>query len=275
MAKYDLIVVGAGHAGVEVALAGERLGLKVLLATNNPQRVSFMSCNPAIGGLAKGHIVREIEALGGQMGFTADRACIQFKRLNQKKGPAVQGRRMQCDKALYSQIMKDFVESQSGISLRELEISALKIKNNQCLGVITKEDVFLSAKAVVLTTGTFMKATMHIGKQQKSGGRAGDSSTKGLSDQLSRLGFKVRRLKTGTPPRLDKKSINWEKTKIQRGDEEFFPFSVLSSNQPELPQMECFLTSTKEKTHEIVRQAFKRLTLIFRRCDRPRPPLLS
>lgn len=249
---YDLIVVGAGHAGVEASLAGARLGLKVLLASTNLQRISFMSCNPAIGGLAKGHIVREIEALGGQMGFIADKACIQFKRLNQKKGPAVRGRRMQCDKFLYTKFMTDFVKQCPEIELKELEIKALKIKQNKCQGVITKQDVFIPAKTVVITTGTFMKAVMHIGKEQKAGGRVGDKATEGLSDQLFQLGFKRHRLKTGTPPRIHKESIDWSKTKAQTGDKEFLPFSVLSGSKPELRQIKCFLTYTNEKTHKII-----------------------
>lgn len=254
--NYDLIVVGAGHAGVEASLVAERLGLNVLLATTNSKRISFMSCNPAIGGLAKGHIVREIEALGGQMGLGADKACIQFKRLNQKKGPAVRGRRMQCDKSLYTKIMKEFVDTRP-LDLKEMEIKALKIEKDKCLGVITKEGLFISSRAVVITTGTFMKAIMHIGQDQSPGGRVGDKSSEGLSDQLLTLGFKVHRLKTGTPPRLHKDSIDWSKTQIQKGDEEFYPFSVLSSNKPELPQIECFLTYTNEKTHEIIRSYLK------------------
>ena len=268
---YDLIVVGAGHAGVEAALAGERSGLKVLLATTNKSRVSFMSCNPAIGGLAKGHIVREIEALGGEMGFSADKACIQFKRLNQKKGPAVQGRRMQCDKALYTQIMKNFVETRSNIDLKEVEIKALKIEQSICKGVVTKDEVFIPSRAVVITTGTFMKAIMHIGGKQNPGGRVGDKSSEGLSDQLLNLGFKVHRLKTGTPPRLDKDSIDWEKTQAQKGDEQFYPFSVLSSNTPELPQIECFLTYTNEKTHEIIRSHLKNSPLFSGAVTGPGP----
>ncbi len=255
--SYDLIVIGAGHAGAEASLAAERLGLKVLLATTNSQRVSFMSCNPAIGGLAKGHIVREIEALGGAMGWAADRACIQFKRLNQKKGPAVRGRRMQCDKAIYSQIMKSFIKTKPGIHLKETEITSLKIEKGQCLGAVTKDSVFIPSRAVVVTTGTFMKAIMHIGKAQSPGGRAGDQSSQGLSDQFLRLGFKVRRLKTGTPPRLEKASVDWKKTQPQKGDALFCPFSVLSSHQPLLPQIECFLTYTNEKTHEIIRSHLK------------------
>ena len=255
--NYDLIVVGAGHAGVEASLVAERLGLKVLLATTNRERISFMSCNPAIGGLAKGHIVREIEALGGQMGFSADKSCIQFKRLNQKKGPAVRGRRMQCDKSLYTQIMKNFVETRPHLDLKEVEIKALKIKRDECLGVMTADGIFIPSKAVVITTGTFMKAVMHVGKEQNPGGRVGDKSSEGLSDQLLSLGFKVHRLKTGTPPRLHKDSIDWRKTQIQEGDKEFCPFSVLSSNQPELRQIKCFLTYTNEKTHEIIRSHLK------------------
>lgn len=268
---YDLIVVGAGHAGVEAALVAERLGLKVLLATTNCQRISFMSCNPAIGGLAKGHIVREIEALGGQMGFTADQACIQFKRLNQKKGPAVRGRRMQCDKSLYTKIMKKFILQNSRVDLRELEIKSFKIEQNQCCGVITQDGVFIASQALVITTGTFMKAVMHIGQEQKPGGRVGDKATQGLSDQLFQLGFKLHRLKTGTPARLHKDSINWEKTKRQKGDDIFYPFSVLSSSQTQLPQIDCFLTYTNEKTHEIIRSHLKDSPLFSGAITSPGP----
>ena len=250
--KYDIIVVGAGHAGVEAALAGARLGLKVLVATTNTKRVSYMSCNPAIGGLAKGHIVREIEALGGGMALGADQSCIQFKRLNQRKGPAVRGRRMQCDKTVYSQVMKEMILTQPEISLKELEIQSLKIKNRNCLGVVTSNGEFISSKTVVVTTGTFMKAIMHIGQQSQPGGRVGDKATQGISDQLVKEGFKVHRLKTGTPPRIFKDSIDWEKTQIQKGDEVFLPFSVLSSNKPRLPQIFCYLTYTNQKTHELI-----------------------
>ena len=257
MIRYDLIVVGAGHAGVEAALAGERLGLKVLLLSNNLLRIAFMSCNPAIGGLAKGHIVREIEALGGQMAFNADQSCLQFKRLNQKKGPAVQGRRMQCDKDVYSQNMKTFVERQNYLELKSAEVQALKIEKGQCRGVITTKRETLLSQAVVITTGTFMKAVMHIGGQKESGGRAGDKSTGGISDQLLKLGFKVYRLKTGTPPRLSKNSIDFKKMTPQKGDEEFQPFSLLSPSQPPLPQVLCYLSYTNEKTHQIIRSHLK------------------
>ena len=270
MDKYDAIVVGAGHAGVEASLVLERQGLKVLLATNNLSRISFMSCNPAIGGLAKGHIVREIEALGGQMAVNADQSCIQFKRLNQKKGPAVRGRRMQCDKALYTSFMTDFIKKQN-IELRELEVKALKIRGERCEGIITKEDIFIPSQAVVITTGTFMRAVMHIGFQQSEGGRVGDNATIGLSDQLAELGFKVHRLKTGTPPRVAKESLDFSKTSPQLGDEDFQPFSPLSPSHPKLDQVTCYLTYTNEQTHEMIRSHLKDSPLFSGAVQGPGP----
>lgn len=255
--KCDIIVVGAGHAGVEAAQVAACLGLKVLLATTNTNRISFMSCNPAIGGLAKGHIVREIEALGGQMGFVADESCIQFKRLNQRKGPAVRGRRMQCDKDFYTQKMKQLVTQEANITLQEIEISSLFLKDQKCLGVVTHKGEKILSQATIITTGTFMQAVMHIGQKQEEGGRVGDQATRGLSHQLKQLGFHVLRLRTGTPPRIHKDSVQWEKTKPQYGDAEFYPFSPLSSSQPKHPQVPCHLTFTTEQTHELVRQGLK------------------
>ena len=270
MNQYDAIVIGAGHAGVEACLVLERLGLKVLLATNNLARISFMSCNPAIGGLAKGHIVREIEALGGQMPSNADQSCIQFKRLNQKKGPAVRGRRMQCDKDLYSQFMSEFVKKQN-IDLKELEIKSLKIKNGICEGVITKDKVFIPSQTVIITTGTFMRAVMHIGSQQLEGGRVGDKASIGLSDQLLELGFKVHRLKTGTPPRIAKESIDFSQTSLQIGDEDFQPFSPLSPSQTQLKQVACYLTYTNKQTHEVIRSHLKDSPLFSGAVQGPGP----
>ena len=258
---YDVIVVGAGHAGVEASAAASRLGLQVLLATTNTDRVAFMSCNPAIGGLAKGHIVREIEALGGQMALAADQSCIQFKRLNQKKGPAVRGRRMQCDKSYYTKIMKNFIEQDPNIDLKSIEIKQLKIKNDVCVGVETKEGDFIPSKTVVITTGTFMGAVMHVGSETKQGGRAGDKATYGISDQLKSFGLEVTRLKTGTPARIDRRSIDWQKTQIQYGDKEFSPFSILSPKKAQLKQIPCYLTYTNEKTHKIVESYLKQSPL--------------
>ena len=254
MIKSDVLIVGAGHAGVEAALATSRLGCQVIVVTTNTDRISFMSCNPAIGGLAKGHIVREIDVLGGQMGYQADLACIQFKRLNASKGPAVRGSRVQCDKSIYSQNMKEALCSCSNIHLIQAEVSSLIIKNNKCYGVILKDGSSLFSQAVVITTGTFMNGIMHTGSQKKSGGRVGEKATTGLSSQLADMGFSVCRLKTGTPARLDARSIDWSSTEEQSGDKKFYPLSYRSSSIPQLPQISCYLTYTNLQTHEIIKK---------------------
>lgn len=253
MERFDVIVVGAGHAGVEATAAAHRLGLKVLLITSNLDRMAYMSCNPSIGGLAKGHMVREIDALGGEMARAADETCIQFKRLNSRKGPAVRGSRAQCDKDLYSIYMSDFLKSRPGLTIRQSEVKTLILKSGRCEGVVTDEGISIAASAVIMTTGTFMNAVMHIGLKQMSGGRVGDKATTGLSDQLAEEGFRVTRLKTGTPARLHRDSIDWSKTTPAYGDERFIPFSFTSSKTLKLPQVACFLSYTNEKTHEIIR----------------------
>ncbi len=253
MQGYDIIVVGAGHAGIEAAAAGHRLGLRTLIATTNLDRIGYMSCNPSIGGLAKGHMVREVDVLGGEMGRAADETCIQFKRLNARKGPAVRGSRAQCDKDLYSIYMLNRLRGAAGLEILQSEIKSLKLENSKCVGVVTEDGVHISAKAVVITTGTFMNAVMHIGLKQIPGGRVGDKATTGISDQLRAFGFRVLRLKTGTPARLYKDSIDWSKTKPESGDPAFYPFSVRSEKNLRLPQVQCFLSYTNEKTHEIIR----------------------
>jgi tRNA uridine 5-carboxymethylaminomethyl modification enzyme len=254
MERYDVIVVGAGHAGIEAALASSRLGLKTLVVTTNLERIGYMSCNPSIGGLAKGHMVREVDVLGGEMGKAADLTCIQFKRLNARKGPAVRGSRAQCDKDLYSAEMWIRLKSAPGISLLESEVKSLLLDGTTCNGVVTDDGVSIYSSAVVITTGTFMNAVMHIGLKKIAGGRVGDKATVGISDQLRENGFRVNRLKTGTPARLFRDSIDWSKTQPQAGDPVFYPFSVHSSRKLKLPQILCYLSYTNERTHDIIRK---------------------
>lgn len=251
---YDVIVVGAGHAGIEAALAAQRLGQNVLLATNNISRMGFMSCNPSIGGLAKGHMVKEVDILGGEMGVAADKTCIQFRRLNSSKGPAVRGSRAQCDKDLYCDHMSKKLLSTPGLTVKELEIQSLIIENGVCTGVVAVGGEKVTALSVVITTGTFMRAVMHFGLKQVPGGRVGDKATIGISDQLAEYGFTVGRLKTGTPARAYRDSIDWEKLDRQPGDARFIPFSLRSAKTTSLPQIDCFITWTTPETHEIIRR---------------------
>ena len=251
--KFDVIVVGAGHAGIEACLAASRMGMKTLMVTTNMSRIGYMSCNPSIGGLAKGHMVREIDVMGGEMGRAADATCIQFKRLNSKKGPAVRGSRSQNDKDLYSDYMTAALKAEANLTLLESEVKTVILNKDLCEGIVLGDGSEVHSRAVIITTGTFMKAVMHIGLHQESGGRVGDKATVGISDQLASLGLKVHRLKTGTPPRLQKDSIDWSKTVPQFGDEVFFPFSYRSPRKLQLPQIECYLSHTNERTHEIIR----------------------
>ena len=253
MLNYDVIVVGAGHAGIEACLATSRLGLNTLIVTTNTDRIGYMSCNPSIGGLAKGHMVRELDILGGQMGVAADKTCIQYKRLNSSKGPAVRGTRVQNDKHEYNRFMTGTLTSQKNLTVRQGEVKRLLLDGNICNGVVLDDGSEVKSKAVVITAGTFMNGVMHIGLEQSPGGRVGDKASVGLSDQLKEFGFNVQRLKTGTPPRLLKDSIDWSKTIPQYGDAHFFPFSLRSKDEFELPQVACHLTRTTAETHEIIR----------------------
>jgi tRNA uridine 5-carboxymethylaminomethyl modification enzyme len=257
---FDIIVVGSGHAGCEAALATSRMGAKTLLLTINLFNIAQMSCNPAIGGLAKGHLVKEIDALGGVMGIVADRTAVQFRTLNTSKGPAVWSLRTQNDRILYSLEMKRIIENQKNLFIRQNEIKGIIIKNKQIQGVQTDIDTQFFAACVIITTGTFLNGLIHVGLTHFSGGRSGEPAAIGLSDNLHSFGFQIERLKTGTPPRIDGRTIDFKSMSIQNGDEIPVPFSHLNS-QVTLRQLPCYLTRTTSKTHEILRSGLDRSPL--------------
>ena len=248
---YDVIVIGAGHAGCEAALASARMGCSTLMLTMNLDSIALMSCNPAIGGLAKGHLVREIDALGGEMAKIIDRTGIQFRTLNKSKGPAVHGTRAQADKQRYRLAMKEAVEKQPDLDVKQGTVEKLLIEDNRVIGVETTIGVHYLSSAVIVTTGTFLKGLIHIGLVHYPSGRAGEFPSLGLSDCLRELGFEIGRLKTGTPARLNGKTIDFSRMKMQPGDDPAPFFSFTEKSHP-LPQMPCFLTYTNTKTHEII-----------------------
>ncbi len=254
--EYDVIVVGAGHAGTEAAMAAARLGARTVLLTTNLDTVGQMSCNPAIGGVAKGHLVREIDALGGIMGQAIDATGIQFRMLNMRKGPAMHSPRAQADKKGYQNWVKFAVEQQENLELRQEVVLDLLTESTReserVVGVKVLGDVEYQAPAVILTTGTFLSAIMHTGEAKTKGGRAGEGTTTGISAALNRLGFRLQRFKTGTPPRLNSRTIDYDKTEIQPGDETPQPFSFLSDNF-QCEQLPCWITYTNEKVHDLIR----------------------
>ena len=256
---YDVIVVGAGHAGTEAAMAAARIGAKVALLTTNLDTVGQMSCNPAIGGVAKGHIVRELDALGGIMGRAIDATGIQFRMLNMRKGPAMHSPRAQADKKAYQNWVKAEVEEQVGLDLRQEVVEDLLYDNaSQTIrGVKVRGDADYFAPAVVLTTGTFLSAIMHTGEAKSKGGRAGEGTTTGISGALNRLGFKLERFKTGTPPRLNARTIDFDRTEIQPGDEVPQPFSFASENF-RVEQIPCWITYTNRDVHALIERNLHR-----------------
>uniref|UniRef100_C6DYR9 tRNA uridine 5-carboxymethylaminomethyl modification enzyme MnmG n=1 Tax=Geobacter sp. (strain M21) TaxID=443144 RepID=C6DYR9_GEOSM len=257
---YDVIVVGAGHAGCEAALAAARMGRSTLMLTINLDAIALMSCNPAIGGLAKGHLVKEIDALGGEMGRNIDATGIQFRVLNTKKGPAVRASRAQADKQLYRLRMKHVMELQDNLDLKQVEVTNLYLEGGSVAGVDTKGGVRYLGRTVVLTTGTFMRGLIHIGLVNYPGGRAGDLPSIGLSDGLKDVGFEVGRLKTGTPARLDGRTIDFDRLEAQHGDENPIPFSF-STERIEQPQVPCHVAYTNPKSHDIIRSGLDRSPL--------------
>ncbi len=251
---YDVIVVGGGHAGTEAALASARLGAKTLLLTHNLDLLGHMSCNPAIGGIGKGHLVKEIDALGGAMARAADEAGIQFRVLNASKGPAVRATRAQADRVLYRGAIRRMLESQPNLTLFQQPVDDVLIEGGRVIGVATQMGLYFSAEAVVLTVGTFLAGKMHVGMTQASGGRAGDPPATALAARLRELEFPVGRLKTGTPPRLDGRTLDYSKMTPQPGDDPRPVFSYMGSadNHPE--QRACHITHTTEATHDIIRE---------------------
>ena len=259
--QFDILVIGAGHAGTEAALAAARMGANVGLLTTNLDTVGQMSCNPAIGGVAKGQIAREIDALGGAMGLAIDKTGLQFRMLNRRKGPAMHSPRAQADKKAYQQEIKRIVEEQPNLSLRQEVVTDILVEEidgqKKVVGVTVLGDVTYAAESVVLTTGTFLKAPMHTGEVKTPGGRAGEGTTSGISGALHRLEFELERFKTGTPPRLNGRTINFEECEIQPGDETPVPFSYMNDSL-DIEQLPCWITYTNKNVHDKIRENLQR-----------------
>ena len=263
---FDVVVIGGGHAGAEAAHASARMGAKTALVTLERAGIGVMSCNPAIGGLGKGHLVREIDALDGVMGRVADAAGIQFRLLNRRKGPAVQGPRAQADRKIYRETMLTEIEAQENLSVIEGEACDFLMAGARVAGVILDDGSEIKAGAVVLTTGTFLRGVIHIGDISRPGGRMGDRPSVKLAERIDSFELSLGRLKTGTPPRLDGSTIAWDKLESQPGDEDPVLFSFLSSH-PTAQQVSCGITHTNERTHEIIRENLARSAMYGGQID--------
>ncbi len=256
--SYDVIVVGGGHAGTEAALAAARMGMQTLLLTHNVETLGMMSCNPAIGGIGKGHLVKEIDALGGAMAVATDHAGIQFRTLNSSKGPAVRATRAQADRQLYRAAIRTILENQPNLQIFQQACDDLIVENDQVTGVVTQMGLKFQTKAVVLTVGTFLAGQIHIGLQNYSGGRAGDPPSVALARRLRELPFRVGRLKTGTPPRIDARSVDFSKMQPQPGDTPLPVMSFIGKQSDHPRQVPCYITYTNEQTHDIIRGGLDR-----------------
>ncbi|MCR8914286.1 tRNA uridine-5-carboxymethylaminomethyl(34) synthesis enzyme MnmG [Marinobacter panjinensis] len=256
--RFDVIVIGGGHAGTEAALAAARMGSRTLLLTHNIETLGQMSCNPAIGGIGKSHLVKEIDALGGAMAMATDKAGIQFRVLNSRKGPAVRATRAQADRVLYKAAIREILENQPNLTLFQQAADDLIVEGERITGVVTQSGIRFRAPTVVLTTGTFLGGVIHIGMQQHSGGRAGDAPANALAQRLRELPFNVGRLKTGTPPRIDARSVDFSVMQEQWGDDPAPVMSFLGSREQHPEQVCCYVTRTTEQTHDIIRSGFDR-----------------